>query len=196
MMAGQPKWVSDRYTIEARAEGDPTKDQFRLMMQSLLAERFQLKVHFETRNVPLLALTLIKPGKMGPKLRPHSEGPACDAADDTIFPNRCDVYAMEMQQNRSRILGSRNTTMDLLASALAGPGSLTRPVVDRTGLTGRFDFTIEWTPDPPPGADAQPDPQGPTFIGALHEQLGLKLESTTGDIRVLVIDHADRPSEN
>jgi beta-lactamase regulating signal transducer with metallopeptidase domain len=68
---------TDLYEIEARAEGNPTKDQMRLMMQSLLADRFKLKVHFESQEVPVFALTLVKPGKLGPKLRPHSEGPPC-----------------------------------------------------------------------------------------------------------------------
>ena len=72
-----PNWVStDVYEIEARAEGNPTKDQMRLMMQSLLADRFKLVVHFETQEVPVLALTLVKPGKIGPKLRRHAEGAA------------------------------------------------------------------------------------------------------------------------
>ena len=77
MLANLPKWVgSDRYEIHAKAEGNPTKDQMRLMMQSLLAERFKLAVHFETQEVPVLAMTLIKPGKLGPKLTPHVD--ICD----------------------------------------------------------------------------------------------------------------------
>ena len=87
-MGGQlPKWADDIYAIDAEAEGNPTKDQMRLMMQSLLADRFKLRIHFEPRNVPVLALTLVKPGKLGPKLLPHSEGPPCpDSFDDNEFP--------------------------------------------------------------------------------------------------------------
>jgi hypothetical protein len=77
MRAQLPKWANDAYAIDAKAEGNPSKDQIRLMMQSLLADRFKLRVHFETKEVPVFAVTLVKPGKLGPKLLPHSEGPPC-----------------------------------------------------------------------------------------------------------------------
>lgn len=81
MLAHLPKWVAtDRFVIQAKAEGKPTKDQMRLMMQSLLADRFKLAVHFETQTVPVLALGLKKSGEIGPRLRPHSQGPSCDTA--------------------------------------------------------------------------------------------------------------------
>jgi len=79
-------------------------------------------------------------------------------------------------------------------------GQLGRPVVDRTGLTGTFDFTMEWKPEisvpVPPGADSQPDPSGPSFQEAMKEQLGLKLESQSSPIQILVIDHVEHPSGN
>jgi uncharacterized protein (TIGR03435 family) len=202
MLAHLPKWVAtDRFDIEAKADGNPTKDQMRLMMQSLLAERFQLAVHFETQRVPVLALTLIKPGKTGPSLRPHADGPPCDAAPPAnTFPPRCDVYAMTGRPGGPSRLGSRNTTIDLLAGSLPSQGTLGRPVLDQTGLNGRFDFTLEWTPEPsgPPPADGAPapDPPGPTFLQALHDQLGLKLESTIGPVRIMIVDRVERPSEN
>jgi len=213
MLVKLPKWVgTDSFEIEARAQGNPTKDQFRLMMQSLLADRFGLVVHFEAQQVPLLALRLIKPGKTGAKLLPHSDGPPCDAApgppshgplpvDTDLFPPRCDVYAQESSANpRMNLAGSRNTTMGLLAESLPSLGRLGRPVVDQTGLDGRFDFRLQWTPEPngpaPPSADVQPDSQGPTFLEALHDQLGLKLESTKGPLQILVVDHVERTSEN
>jgi uncharacterized protein (TIGR03435 family) len=96
--------------------------------------------------------------------------------------------------------GSRNTTLALIAGALPTFTQLGRPVVDQTGLKGKFDFVLEWTPDPtgPPPATGvlPPDPEGPTFLQALREQLGLKLEPTRGRIETLIIDHVDRPSEN
>jgi uncharacterized protein (TIGR03435 family) len=204
-LAHLPKWVAtDRFRIQATAEGNPTKDQMRLIMQSLLADRFHLAVHFETQRVPVLALTLVKPGQLGPKLRPHSEGPPCDDSATSIFPPRCNVYALSVKADRSRQLGSRNTTMELLAASLPSLGNLGRPVLDQSGLTGRFDFVLEWAPEParpshadaPADAPAASDPQGPTFLQALHDQLGLKLEATNGRIPVLVIDHVERPSEN
>jgi bla regulator protein BlaR1 len=210
MIAHLPNWVAaERFDIQARAEGNPTKDQMRLMMQSLLADRFKLAVHFETRIVPVLALVLEKPGKTGPKLRPHSEGVPCEATpttngpiarDNTVFPPVCDVYMMTMNPNTMSKSGSRNTTMALLAGALSGLGRLDRPVVDQTGLDGRFDFSIEWAPEsdrtPLPNSDAQADLQGPTFFEALREQLGLKLQSTKAPLQILVVDYVERPSEN
>jgi uncharacterized protein (TIGR03435 family) len=204
LLAGLPKWVAtDNFDIEARAEGNPTKDQMRLMMQSLLADRFKLAIHFETREMPVLALTVVKPGKLGPNLRPHADGPPCDASSvggSDVFPSRCEVYAMTVKQNRTRMSGSRNTTMALLATAIPSFGSIGRPVVDQTGLTGKFDFTLEWTPEltsaPPPNPDVPPDTQGPTFLEALREQLGLKLDSTRAPLQILVVDHVERPTEN
>ncbi len=197
LTAALPKWAaSDLFEIEARANGTPTKDQMRLMMQSLLAERFKLAVHFESRDTPLLALVLAKPGKLGPNLRPHEQGPACDSGAD-VFPRQCQVYARIRTAKGTVRDGSRNTTMEIFAGSLRELG---RPVVDRTGLTGKFDFEMEWTPEPngPPPPDAAPsaDLPGPTLIEALRDQLGLKLEPTRGPIKTLMVDHVERPSEN
>jgi bla regulator protein BlaR1 len=200
LLARVPKWVgSERFAVEARApQSNPTKDQIRMMMQSLLAERFHLRLHFETETVPAFALLLAKPGKWGPQLRPHAEGPPCDTpASDKIFPGRCDTYMAERQVNGTLRAGSRQTTLDRLAGAIPTFGSVSRPVVDRTGLSGDFDFTLEWMPEStsaaPPKADEAP---GPTFLEALKEQLGLKLEATKATVEVPVIDHVERPSEN
>jgi uncharacterized protein (TIGR03435 family) len=214
MLTQLPKWIqSDRFAIEARADRLPTKDQIRLMMQSLLADRFQLKVHYETQETAVLALTLLKPGKFGPKLRLHRDGPACDdlaaeaqqggkSSDPAVFPPECDVQMLLMRPGHLAHTGSRNTTMALAADALGGLGRLDREVVDQTGITERVDYELEFagessappTDAPPPTANA-PDP-GPTFLEALREQLGLKLEPAKLPLRVLVIDHIERPSEN
>jgi bla regulator protein blaR1 len=208
IVAHLPKWVAtDNFEIHARASGNPTKDQMRLMMQSLLADRFKLAIHFETQQVPVLALVLVKPGLMGPKLRPHADGPPCDAVVPTsanrldVFPHECSVYGLFMQPTHMFLAGSRNTTMELIAASLTSlPGGVDRPVVDQTGLSGKYDFRIEWTPDSngpaSSGADAQPDSQGTTFLEALKEQLGLKLKSTRAPLDVLVVDHVETPSEN
>jgi bla regulator protein blaR1 len=229
MISHLPKWVStDVFEIQARAPGNSTKDQMRLMMQALLAERFHLAVHFETQETPVLAMTLTKPGKTGPGLRPHAEGPSCDAPPGPeIYPPACEIFGWKFSASDAdvrvsssplllpRTGGGRNTTMALIAWYLPLMGRLDRPVIDRTGLTGRFDFTIKWTPDPesvlPPGTRVIPKPGsnapapspnpepangGPSFLEALREQAGLKLESTRGPVDALVIDHVERPSEN
>ena len=210
MLAHLPDWVAtDRYAIEARAEGNPTKDQMRLMVQSLLAERFKFAAHFETRVFSALALALVKPGKTGPRLRPHSEGVPCEATPATnapvtssgdVFPPVCDVVMMTINANHIAKGGSRNITIALLADALPGMGRLDRPIMDQTGLTGRFDFTLEFVPEPAltaePTADPAPELQGPTFVEALREQLGLKLESTKAPLPFLMIDHVERPTGN
>jgi uncharacterized protein (TIGR03435 family) len=144
------------FEIEARAPANATKDQMRLMMQALLAERFQLAVHFETPEVPVLAMILVKPGKPGPGLRPHSEGPSCDApASQHIFPATCYLAGWQFADGVGReTLGSqrkgsgRDLTMADIAGYLASWGSLDRPMIDRTGLTGEYDFTVLWKPDP------------------------------------------------
>ena len=212
MLAHLPKWVAtDNFEINAKAEGNPTKDQMRLMVQSLLADRFKLIVHFETQTVPVLALVLGKPGRIGPKLRAHSDGPACDvhtpasapgnpANGDDVFPPVCDAFMLVSAGNHEMRLGSRNTTMKLIAASLPSLGRLGRPVVDQTGLSGRFDFTLQWAPEPEgatqPAAGNPSDAQATTFLEALQEQLGMKLKSTKAPIDVLVIDHVERPSEN
>jgi bla regulator protein BlaR1 len=172
---------------------------------------------------PVLALTLVKPGKLGPKLRPHAEGPPCDVAatrDNSLFPRICDVYNNQGTPIKP-LWGSRNTTMLLLTGFLSSHANLGRSVVDETGLSGNFDFRLEWTADPDSSRDgptktmsktgsnssrvvvtgnsqapASSDVMGPTLLEALREQLGLKLVSKTGSIEMLVVDHVERPSEN
>jgi uncharacterized protein (TIGR03435 family) len=215
-----PPWAGGRFDIEARAEGNPTRDQMRLMMQSLLADRFKLVVHHETKQGPIYALVLARPGKTGPQLQPHVDDGSCSgastapgavtpkpASSSADGPPVCSVgliYRPPSSPGRERA-GARNVTIDQLANLITiigakGGPRLDGPVVDRTGLGGTFDFTIEFAPqvdEPlPAGSDFQPDPSGPTFLEALQEQLGLKLESQAGPIDILVIDHVEQPSEN
>jgi uncharacterized protein (TIGR03435 family) len=205
-----PSWVgTDRFDIQARTEGNPTKDQMRLMVQFLLAERFKLAIHFESHVSPVLAMTLVKPGNTGPKFRPHSEGVPCEATPATnepptpggkVFPPVCDTYMLSMNPNAMAQAGARNTTLALFAGSLPGLGRLDRAVVDQTGLSGRYDFSLEWAPEPNRAAgtngDAPAEIPGPNFLEAMRQQLGLKLEPAKAPLRVLVIDHIERPSEN
>ena len=208
LRAQLPKWAQKQnFVIEARAEGNPTKDQMRLMLQSLLTERFKLAVHFERRQTQVFALVLAKPGKLGPKLRHHGDGPPCDVSGDSmdepratpnVFPRHCGTYALWPTTDNSRFIGSRDTTMPFIAKFLALDANLARPAVDQTGLTGNFDFTIQYSRDSiaPPVLGAAPESQGPTFLEALKEQLGLKLKPTMAPVDVLVIDHVEQPSPN
>jgi uncharacterized protein (TIGR03435 family) len=225
--ANAPKWLrADLFEIEAEAQGNPTKDQMRLMMQSLLAERFKLAVHFETKELPVLALTQVKAGKLGPKLLPHSQGPPCPVDErldlgvvpdprKEVFPAICAAGISRGMPDGTWFLGSRNTTMATAVQTFysygSGAGEIDRPVVDQTGLNGTFDFVLEYkpnnrngypeplrqAPDAPPSAPAQSGEFGGTpFVEALREQLGLKLVRTKAAVRTLVIDHVERPSEN
>jgi len=202
------KWVaSDRYSIEARAApGNPTNDQMRLMVQSLLAERFQLAAHFETRDVSAFELTVAKPGKLGPKLVPHASGPPCDqpgpSPGEGLPGFNCHSFmAFEKPGTTLILFGSRDITIDVLAAALSTLSSvLGRPVTNETGLNGTFDSTLEWAREPRgPASFDSPAPAtlaGPTLIEALRDQLGLKLEPAKAALRILVIDKVERPSEN
>jgi len=206
-----PKWLeTDYYSIEAQAAGNPTKDQTRLMMQALLADRFQLRAHFENREVPVFELRLAKPAKPGPKLIRHADGPPCDIDGPSPikevpgFHFTCHNLSPMIDLGTTLILGTRDVSMDVLAGAFseafAGPLSFGRPIINKTGLTGRFDFILEWARErrAPAGPDSRvaSDPIGPTLLEALREQLGLKLEATKATIPILIVDRVEKPSEN
>jgi bla regulator protein blaR1 len=163
-----PKWTDALYLIEAKADGNPTMDQMRLMMQSLLADRFKLGVHFESREGPVLAPTLVEPGKLGPKLIPHSDGSPCadtfEMPDPIKLPQlpkpgvewrQCGTPAGVLGTADGTSLGVRNRPPGLIAHDIYAYGSmrgeLDQPVVDHTGLTnvrfhgaasGRDDFSV------------------------------------------------------
>jgi len=207
-----PKWaLTDHFDIQARAKADATKDQMRLMMQSLLMDRFKLAVHTETRQVPVYAVALQRAGEIGPKLQPHTTAsPPCDmttsqnsdSAPTTLpggLPAACGVLQTRFQSGRLSV-GARNVSIDFIESYFPSRtmGNFDRPVMDQTGLTGNFDFTLEWTPEDLNlnGAKVALDPNGPTFLEALKDQLGLKLVSTFGSGQDLTIEHIEHPSQD
>jgi uncharacterized protein (TIGR03435 family) len=212
LLSRVPDWVNtERFDIKARFEGTPSKDQVRQMMQVLLADRFKLVVHHEIRQVPVLALVLVKEGVTGPDLRPHPVSDSCsnEAVAETTtkdqphpvtsakgFPIVCRVIAHLPPSVPGRTsFGARDVDLGLLASSLptqTGMMTLPHPVIDQTGLRGTFDFKLEWLQD----FDSRPNVSGPTFRQALQSQLGLKLESQKGPIDLIVIDHLEQPSEN
>jgi len=211
-----PKWVTtDHFDIQARAEGDPTKDQMRLMMRALLADRFKLTAHRETRQVPVFALVLAKPAKTGPHLRPHpSDDTSCSTVPAPMpapgtepahiptiaggFPGTCGgVMGMPASRPGHVSLGARDVNMGMIAAGLTGPlSNVDRPVLDQTGLSGTYDFVMEFVPEPTSGAPTNSDTSGATFLEALTEQLGLKLVPRKAPVDVIVLDHIEHPSAN
>jgi uncharacterized protein (TIGR03435 family) len=208
----QVPWVSEvRFDIEARAEGNPTKDQYRSMMQSLLADRFKMAVHFETRQVPLFALVLVKPGRLGPQLRLHrADDPVCTTpaaalrgpapVDAEGFPERCGgPQSMKPSVPGRMKSGGRDVLMSRFAAILTGVGVVDRPMVNHTGLQGTVDYSLEWiqvAANVPFGAEFHPDESAPTFEEALKEQLGLKMVPEKGPVDFFIVDHVEHASEN
>lgn len=185
---GLPAWAdSDKYDIEAVPDGTgaPSDVQWKSMVQKLLASRFGLKFHKEKKTLPVYVLTV---AKAGPKM-----------TLDTSSPNGLPGLFFRGLGK----LNVRNATMHdftgLMQSAV-----LDRPVLDKTELKGKYDFTLNWTPDesqfvnmgvrvPPPSNEPN---QPPSLYTAIEEQIGLKLEATKGPADVMVIDHVDHPSPN
>ena len=197
-------------TSEARAPDNSTIDQMRLMMQALLADRFHLVVHDETRDAPVFGLTLVRPGAPGPNLQPHPPSDTCPTSNSQPdqpaspttpsavgdLPPLCGVIAhIPSSNNPHSTYGGRGIPLSLLATSLptmTGMATIPRPVVDQTGLLGLYDFTLHWNSS----SDAEPGETGASFPGALKSQLGLELKPTHASIDILVIDHVERPSEN
>ena len=202
LSAHLPKWAfTDSYVIQARAPREATKDQMRLMMQALLAERFDFRTHFEAKTSPILALTMQKQDQLGPQLIPHQRGPRCDVSNPgaTLFPESCDVFGSRTTNDHLLEIGARNTTLPLIADIFSTLSESSRTIIDRTGLQGRYDFKLSWTPDrnsPMAVSGGESDLQVLSFARAVRDQLGLKLEKGEAPINVLVVDHVDRPSEN
>jgi uncharacterized protein (TIGR03435 family) len=186
-----PDWMKfggslNGYDLSAKVPAGATKEQTRLMLQKLLAERFRLSVHRETRNANRYALMA---GKGKPKLNAPVEN-APNGRPDTMQIIGGHIHFVAERTSMKRLAG-------FLTTMLSGP------VEDQTNLSGDFAFTLDLAPDDrwpgysPGWASAHKDDATPDLFTALQEQLGLKLQSTRGPLEVLVVDHADKvPSEN
>ena len=213
-----PDWVlTERYDITAKTDKhDATKDEMRTMMRALLAERFHLQIHSEDEEQSVYALELVKPGTLGPKLLQHPDGESCEHtpqeadasqprpalyAGEAVYPVFCGgVMGNDGKTPGTLALAARDVSMGLIASTIVGPAGLDRPVIDRTGLAGKYDFLLEFAPDrkPQPGDSAAlpPDVAGPAIAQALKQQLGMKLVPAKAPVEVWVVDHIERASEN
>jgi uncharacterized protein (TIGR03435 family) len=184
-----PEWLDkDKYDIAAvpDGEGQPSDDQWKIMVQKLLTDRFALTFHRDIRD---LSVYLLIVGKGGSKLAKSDGDPSSTA--DLTFGRIGGVIR----------LPARNATIDDFTHVMQR-NMVDRPIVDRTGLTGRFNFTLTFTPNeyqiamvggglPPPGVNPPPE-----LFTAIEQQLGLKLEPAKAPAKVLVIDHVERPSAN
>ncbi len=205
MIEQLPKWASDdRYEIHAKVDGNPTKDQMRLMMQSLLAERFKLTIHFETRDVPVLVMERIHPEKLASGIRMHADGPDCSviaprssgpeaAASIDMLP--CNTYTAYNLPDHEMLAGTRNTTAAQMAAFLSNVGHFGKPVVDRTNLKGSIDFAVTFVRDQvaAPGAETV---HGENLLEAIKDQLGLRLVAQKLSLQIPVVDHVEKPSDN
>jgi len=207
-LVGGPKWIdADRVDVVAKAEGDPAPAQMRLMLKTLLADRFKLQLHAEARDLAIYALVLARrDGKIGPDLR-RSDGDCSQSAalEDTLGitprPGPPDPAATcgFFGPGPGGSAKFRGVTIGVLARFLAPPAR--RPVVDRTGLTGYFDADLEPTaefgpPPPPPGAADRIDRGSlASIFTVLQDRLGLKLDAQRGPVNVFVIDRLEHAGE-
>ncbi len=179
-----PRWVdSELYDIAAKSAGGKrgSMEEERSRLRGLLADRFQLATHSETREMPVYLLVV---AKTGPKLTLHNDGSGSGTRGGCGH------------------LAGKRLTLDTIANVLSR--HFERAVLNRTGLSGKYDFELDWTPDSGP-CPAAPDVPGgspadhsalPSILTAIQQQLGLKLESAKGPVETLVIDRVERPSEN
>ncbi len=172
-----PDWLTgEHFDVDATFPADTPQPQIRVMLQTLLAERFKLTLHRETRQLPMYALVVAKGGL---KIHPSEGGDGKTSARPGHFE-------------------ATKITMQKLADLMARQAGL--PVTDATGVSGVYDFTLDWSPtaDLKLGAgDAGGNDQGPSFFTAIQEQLGLRLESRKGPVEVMVVDQMEKmPTEN
>ncbi|MEI9978933.1 MAG: TIGR03435 family protein [Edaphobacter sp.] len=206
LISGAPGWAdSARYDIDAKVAGVDvdalkklTPEQRRSILQPLLAERFKLKVHTETKQLPVYELVVAKGGSKLKEATPDDTYATGIKGPDGVGRGGM----MRMGRGQLTAQGIRMTSLVNMLSQ-----QLHRTVIDKTGLTGKYDLDLNWTPEegemgpPPPGgsqprADGAAESAGPSIYTAVQEQLGLKLQAAKGPVDTLVIDHVEMPSEN
>jgi uncharacterized protein (TIGR03435 family) len=211
LMTGSDPVLDSRFDLNAKVDDNdfaqmkslPREDRVRaidLMLQSLLTERFHLKVHFETKELPVFALVV---DKGGPKFEVAAATDGAQAAATAAMPAK-PAHNGSMTVNSNSVkadLTAYDREMYWLVGTLSRQPEMDgRIVVDKTGLTGRYDYSLHWAPQrltaSSNGAAPTDVPDGPSLFTALREQLGLKLESQKADVEILVVDHVEAPSPN
>jgi uncharacterized protein (TIGR03435 family) len=211
-LVGGPSWIAgDRFDVVAKLEGNPEfpmpgagPDPIQLALRTLMADRFKLQVHHETREMDIYALVMVKPGVPGQALKPSTTdcaaqikaGPRAGGPPPPVPPSGVVPCSIMGTPGMIRFGGFPISQLTTMLGGQSG-----RMVVDRTGLTGNWEFELRFAAEqrgqPPPGANPPPaDPDAPSIFTALQEQLGLRLESTKGPVEVLVIDHVEHPTED
>jgi len=182
-----PSWLStDRFDMDAKADHSCTIDELHTMLQHLLLERFHMKVHHEMREGPIYSMVIEKGGH---KLTPHDE-------KDLDHPP-----VGGFRSSTPGLIGLAGTNVDAPFLALNLSRIVDHTVIDQTGLSGHWDFKLEFVPERPPGAppetrDGAPFPDGPSVFEAIRQQLGLRLETSKGPVDSLVIDHIEKLTGN
>ena len=206
-IVGGPEWINeDAFDVQARGNANVAVDEIRRMLRTLLADRFELRVRTESRALPIYALVLARnDGRMGPQLRTASPDACVDRGQLPVgVPAGGLPSCRRLLGNPGRLSG-RSVPLALLTTRLSE--STRRVVIDRTGLAGLFDIDLQWgLTEAEHGALLQQipagitppafDPSRPSLFTALEEQLGLRLESTTGPVDVIVIESIARPTAN
>jgi uncharacterized protein (TIGR03435 family) len=199
-LVGVPEWiVRERFDIEAKADAPLTGNTWQLMLRTLLADRFKLLVHTETRDVPVFALVMARADRRpGPRLRPAAVDCATlrTRSEQTGDVDPCGAIS-RAQSLVKGMMTVRGAPLNWLIGTISSDTQ--RQVIDQTGLTGAFDWELTWTPQPflgQPNDGRFPtiDREGPSIYTAIQEQLGLKVESRRGPVDFLVIDHVERPT--
>jgi uncharacterized protein (TIGR03435 family) len=192
LISGLPKWAdSVRFDVNAKVS-DPdiatlrklSKEQRSAMLLALLSDRFHLSAHIQTRTLPVYELVI---AKGGPRLRQDNSDPG--QSGDPSSPDFKGTFTL-----RNSELIATGIPMSVFAYYFASRAG--RTIIDKTGLKGKYDLSLKWTPDDQPPADNGSGDRAPDLFTALQEQLGLKLEPSKGPVDTLVIDHVEMPTEN
>jgi uncharacterized protein (TIGR03435 family) len=200
-----PDWIRTvRYDVEGKTPGAVPQARAMAMLRHLLAKRFALKVHYEARERPAYALVRARSdGRLGPGLKPNSTDCAALSTANEAARAAGAPPVISLDPDKRPVCGTRGgpgtiasgaLTMEQLALQLAR--TVGRPVVDRTGLKGGFDWDLQWAPDQPASDRDAAGAAGPSIFTALQEQLGLRLDTTIAPVEVLVVDRVQQPTDN